>query len=141
MIETELKRIADSLEIIADVLDDKAVKSFAAEVLLPECQDVVPAPAPKTALDEPKPGSAAAATPAPAPKAAAPKAVPAPAPAPETTVQMELAELDAALLVEYNRLNKDRTLIDAVIKGFGVNTATELAPTDYQAVLDKVKAL
>ncbi len=51
-IENNLKRIADSLEIIAGVADDKAVKSFAADVKMPdpvivpqeECQDVPVAP-------------------------------------------------------------------------------------------------
>ncbi len=145
-IEKSLKSIADSLEILAGVADDKAVKSFAAEIPLPiekepapvvvtAAETVAPTPAPKTA--------APAVVPAPAPveKATAPKAAAPKAAAPTPAVQMTLTELDAALLVEYNRLKQDRTLIDGIIKGYGVNTATELAPADYQAVLDAVKAL
>lgn len=142
-IENNLKRIADSLEIIAGVMDDKAETSFAAKVPLPEEAGApTPVPAPATIVDTP--------TVAP-PIADAPTSVSAPAPAPEVgaapvtasevTTQMTLDDLNTALVAEYNRLGKDRTMIDATVKGFGVNTATELAPADYQAVLDKVKAL
>ena len=119
-IEKTLIRIADSLEILAGAADDKAIESFAATI--PPKEE---AAAPKAAAPKAAPA---------APKAAAPKAAPA--------AQMTLEDLNAGLVAEYNRLNKDRTLIEGVIKGFcGGTNAAELKPTDYQAVLDKVKGL
>ena len=79
-IENNLKRIADSLEIIAGVLDDKAVQSFAAGVPMPECQDVVPAPAE---------------VPAPAPVAEVPAPV----------VQMTLDQLNTSLSLDIPLMN------------------------------------
>lgn len=147
-IESNLKRIADSLEIIAGVMDDKAVKSFAATVPLP---DHVGAPTPVEGTPVPTPAPIVDTPTVAPPIADAPTSVSAPAPAPEVgtasvtvtevATQMTLEQLNTELVVQYNRLNKDRTLIDATIKGFGVNTATELAPADYQVVLDKVRAL
>jgi hypothetical protein len=143
-LESNLKRIADSLEIIAGVLDDNAKESFAASVPLPveetpgeykersqteELEKEMPVPAPVPAPVEKK------------------VVVPAPAPATEPVVQMTLDQLNTGLIAEHARLaaNGDRQaamdLINGVIKGYGVNTATELAPADYQAVLDAVKAL
>jgi hypothetical protein len=142
-IENSLKRIADSLEILAGVADnmaaDAGLGSAAAKIPLPDPK----VDAPKAAGDFPEQTMESPVTkPVPVPAPVEKKVVvPAPAPATEPVVQMTLPELDAALLVEYNRLNKDRTFIDGVIKGYGVNTATELAPADYQAVLDAVKAL
>lgn len=135
-IENNLKRIADSLEIIAGVADDKAVNSFAATVSLKEAAEELNTVGIKLTAES-----------VPAPIPVADKIVPAPtctsieAPAPEITTQMTLDDLNTALVAEYNRLGKDRTLIDTTVKGFGVNTATDLAPADYQAVLDKVRVL
>lgn len=143
-IENDLKRIADSLEIIAGVADDKAVKSFAATVPL---KGEAPAPVVEVTNKTEEPITVTVSVPAPAPivdkELLVPKAdTPAPAPAPEVTTQMTLDQLNTELVVQYNRLNKDRTMIDATIKGFcGETSASHLAITDYQAVLDKVKAL
>lgn len=146
MLENQLKRIADSLEIIAGVLDDKAVQSFAAGVPLPveigsaEHKDIVEeVPAPTPIVDKEQL----------APKPAAPPIADAPAPVTEApapvteapaAAQMTLDHLNTSLIAEFHRLG-GRDLIDGVIKGYGVNTATELSPSDYQAVLDKVRAL
>lgn len=117
MIEKDLKRIADSLEIIAGVLDDKAAKSFAAEVPLP----VEEASAPVVE------------------KAPAPVVEEAPAPAPDVT-QMSPEVLNDALVVEFNRLG-GREGIDKVIKAHGADTVTTLDPAKYSVVLEEVKAL
>lgn len=111
MIEKDLKRIADSLEIIAGVLDDKAAKSFAAEIPLQEEKAPTPAPVVKEA----------------------------PAPAPDVT-QMSPETLNDALVVEFNRLG-GREGIDKVIKAHGADTVTTLDPAKYSVVLEEVKAL
>ena len=146
MLEKNIERIADALEIIAGVMDDKAENSYAAGVPMPECQDApataadIPAPVPVIEVTNKtgKPVTVSATVEVPAPVAAVPPPV---EPLPEApTVQMTLEELNQGLVTEFHRLGS-RDMIDATIKGFGVGSANELAPSDYQAVLDKVKAL
>lgn len=145
-IENTLIRIADALEIIAGVMDDKAEVSFAAEVPLKE-EKPVDVPAPVTTKVELNSASHVAPSPVvvetPVEVPATPvTAVPPPVePLPEApTTQITLEELNQGLVTEFHRLG-GRDMIDATIKGFGVGSANELAPADYQAVLDKVKAL
>jgi hypothetical protein len=80
-----------------------------------------------------------ASVPAPAPVTAVPPPV---APLPDASPdQMSLEELNAGLVAEFHRLGS-RDMIEATIKGFcGETSASNLSPSDYQAVLDKVKAL
>jgi hypothetical protein len=53
---------------------------------------------------------------------------------------MTADELNAALVTEFKRLGK-RDPIDAVLREFGVQSITELKADQYQAVIDKVKAV
>lgn len=117
MVEKDLGRIADALEIIAGVMDDwnsdAGKPSVAAAVPLPDEPAEVPTPSPAKV---------------------------APAPAPATTAQMSPDELNTALVAEFNRLGK-REGIDKAMKDAGANRVNDLDPTKYQEVLNAVKAL
>ena len=54
---------------------------------------------------------------------------------------MTVEQLNAALVVEYERLNKSRDGIMAAIANAGATTVTDLPTKKYQAVRDEVRAL
>ena len=148
MLEKNIERIADALEIIAGVMDDKAENSYAAGVPLKKEKVEVPAPVaeviaemaekPITAPEVIAAQEAAVPTPPPAPVTTVPPPV---EPLPEApTVQMTLEELNQGLVTEFHRLGS-RDMIDATIKGFGVGSANELAPDSYAEVLRDVQAI
>ena len=136
MIEKDLGRIADALEIIAGVMDDKAVdagkKSVAAAVPLPV----------EVPVEEKAPEVEVPAAPVPdAPTLPEPEVPAAPTPAPEApATQMTPEELNYSLVEEFNRLGS-REGIDKAFQEFGAKDVTTLMPADYADLLEKVKVL
>lgn len=151
-IENNLKRIADSLEGILAKLDHiggAVSQSEVDEIVAPK--PPVPPSAPSAAETvTPPPGNptqntttpAAPVTPAPPVTETVPSAAPVSAPStpPAPAATMTADELNAALVTEFKRLGK-RDPIDAVLREFGVQSITELKADQYQAVIDKVKAV
>jgi hypothetical protein len=167
MIEDNLKRIADALEVLVYKLDHigcavtTAKKSEpVAPVISQPTQDLTPAPAapapaaPAPAAPAPAaPAPAAPAPAAPAPAAPAPAAPPTPVapvtpppvqPAPTTVapapvVNMTAEALNAALIVEYQRL-KSRDPIIAALAEMKATAISEIKPEQYAELLAKVRA-
>ena len=124
-IEDNLTRIADALEkqneITAFLLDKLSHLGQAVE-------------APTTSAAQ---VSATVATP---PAPAAPVTPPPAAPVAETTSVMTPEELNAALIIEFNRLGS-REGIDACMKELDVMSLHDLTADKYDTLLTKVKAL
>ena len=73
------------------------------------------------------------------PPPVAPPTQPAVAPAPAAAMSAE--ELNAAILVEFKRLNGDRTKIDAVMTSMSIAGITNATPEQYQPLLDAIRAI
>ncbi len=131
-IEKDLKRIADALETISIHISNPQTEKLSTIGI----KLAAPTPAPTQKVVAP--------TPAPTQKVVAPI----PTPTQEATApQMSPEELNESLSNEFTRLggtdqNKaPMDLIFSVIKGFGVDSITTLPPSEYTAVLEKVRAL
>lgn len=123
MIEDKLERIAVALESIANRLIESISKKEVIENSL-TTQSIPPVLKIKKEVEEKK------------------ILVPPVPPAPKKEiVQMSIEELNEALMVEYTRLNEDRTKIDNIIKKHGAPSLSSLDPNKYSAVLEDVKKL
>ncbi|MDC0600093.1 hypothetical protein OAO65_02165 [Flavobacteriales bacterium] len=136
MIETTLERIADALEAISSKMNVPSKPAPKVKtVKKQEAAPVVEAPTPSV-----PPASAGAAS-SPAPVVTPPPApVVTPPPVVEPVVVMTPEELNAAVLVEFNRLGTQDG-IRAVMAEMGVSGLTDLNPDQYAELLAKVRAL
>jgi len=140
-IEDNLTRIADALEkqneITAFLLDKLSHLGQAVEAPTTSAAQV-------SATVATPPAPAAPVTPPPAapvtPPPAAPVTPPPAAPVAETTSVMTPEELNAALIIEFNRLGS-REGIDACMKELDVMSLHDLTADKYDTLLTKVKAL
>jgi len=137
-IETNLTRIADALEALVHKLDhiDQAVAPVKKQEPVQVSTPAPVTPAPVTPPPTPV-------TPPPTP--VAPVTPPPVQPAPTTVVpvpvvEMTPEELNAALVIEYNRL-KSRDPIVAAMSELGATSIYDLKPEQYSELLSKVRAL
>lgn len=113
-------RIKLALFDIINVIDE--VVSFEAEA-----PPAAPAAKPKPATPPPP----VAATPAPPPSPAVP---------PAPTGELTKTQVNQVLIEEFKRVG-NRELIDGCIKSFGATGVSDLNPSHYAELIDKVKAL
>lgn len=128
-IEKDLKRIADSLEKLADHF---IAATPVAPVLTPAQQAAVDAPTP-AAPAAPVATQQAAPTPAEVPAQTAPAAPAAPA-------AMTPEQMNAMLVSEFKRIG-DRAPIDAAMQELGVTSVANLSAEQQQALVAKVQAI
>ena len=145
-IETNLTRIADALEALVHKLDhiDQAVapvKKQEPVVAVVEQPVQVSTPAPVTPAPVTPPPTPVTPPPTPVAPVTPPPVQPAPTTVvPVPVVEMTPEELNAALVIEYNRL-KSRDPIVAAMSELGATSIHDLKPEQYSVLLAKVRAL
>jgi hypothetical protein len=146
-IETNLTRIADALEALVHKLDhiDQAVAPVKKQepvvaVVEQPVQVSTPAPVTPAPVAPVTPPPTVAVPPAPAVEAVTTSAPLVNAGSVTNEVAMTPEELNAALVVEYNRL-KSRDPIVAAMSELGATSIHDLKPEQYSVLLAKVRAL
>lgn len=140
-LESNIKRIADSLEIIAKCMSNPQVE--APQPAAAPAQTVAPAPLAQQTVAVPPAHIPPQNVPAPPqnvpapPQPAAPVAAPVAAPA---VTAMTDDDLNKALVVEFNRLGK-REAIDQAMAQTGITSCRGLSGEQQQALLAAVRAL
>lgn len=145
-IETNLKKLADAAERIANILEAVHAAPTATSVQAAPAASEQPAPAPTAPVAPPAALNPQNASIPPAPPAAptAPQA-PAPAqPAEQTPASLKPEDVNAVLVTEYQRLGatpEAQQRVFGVLGEFGAKGLSDLDPRNFQAVIDQVRGL